>query len=85
MLTHPTLSKLEQMRLSGMATAVSNQLETPDIAVMSSMDRLGLKADHEEAIREDRRLVRRLKMACCTSRPVRPIWTVVRLVDWASD
>ena len=63
MLTHPTLSKLEQMRLSGMATALRNQLETPDIESMSFMDRLGLMVDHEEAVREDRRLTRSLKMA----------------------
>ena len=63
MLIHPTLSKLEQMRLGGMATALRNQLETPDIEAMSFMDRLGLMVDHEEAVREDRRLARRLKMA----------------------
>lgn len=63
MLIHPTLSKLEQMRLGGMATALRNQLETPEIEAMSFMDRLGLMVDHEEAVREDRRLARRLKMA----------------------
>ncbi len=61
MLIHPTVSKLEQMRLGGMATALRNQLEMPDIEAMSFMDRLGLMVDHEEAVREDRRLARRLK------------------------
>ncbi len=63
MLIHPTVSKLEQMRLGGMATALRNQLEMPDIEAMSFMDRLGLMVDHEEAVREDRRLDRRLKTA----------------------
>ncbi len=63
MLIHPTVLKLEQMRLGGMATALRNQLEMPDIEAMSFMDRLGLMVDHEEAVREDRRLARRLKTA----------------------
>ena len=59
MLLHPTISKLEQMRLPGMAAALRDQLETPDIEAMSFLDRLGLMVDHEEALREDRRLARR--------------------------
>lgn len=63
MLIHPTLARLEQMRLSGMVTVLRNQLETPDIAAMSFMDRLDLMVDQEEAVREDRRLAWRLNLA----------------------
>ncbi len=63
MLLHPTLLKLEQMRLNGMAAALRDQLDTPDIDTMPFMDRLGLMVDHEEAVRGDRRLARRLHTA----------------------
>ena len=63
MLLHPTISKLEKMRLSGMAAALRDQLDTPDIEAMPFLDRLGLMVDHEEAVRGDRRLARRLQAA----------------------
>lgn len=63
MLLHPTLLKLEQMRLNGMATALRDQLDTPDMDTMPFLDRLGLMVDHEEAVRGDRRLARRLHTA----------------------
>ena len=63
MLLHPTLLKLEQMRLNGMAAALRDQLDTPDMDTMPFLDRLGLMVDHEEAVRGDRRLARRLHTA----------------------
>ena len=63
MLLHPTLLKLEQMRLRGMAAALQDQLNTPDIDAMPFLDRLGLMVEHEEAVRGDRRLARRLHSA----------------------
>ena len=63
MLAHPTLLKLEQMRLSGMAAALRDQFDMPDIEAMPFLDRLGLMVDHEEAVRGDRRLARRLHTA----------------------
>lgn len=63
MLIHPTLERLEQMRLRGMAAALRDQLEMRGIDDMSFIDRLGLMVDHEEAVRRDRRLARRLKTA----------------------
>ena len=53
---HPTLLKLEQMRLRGMAAVLRDQLETPDIESMPFLDQLGLIVDHEGAVRGDRRL-----------------------------
>jgi len=63
MLLHPTISKLEQMRLLGMAAALRDQLSLPNVESMSFLDRLGLMVDHEEAVRDDRRLTLRLKTA----------------------
>ena len=63
MLVHPTLLKLEQMRLRGMAAALRDQLDTPDMDAMPFLDRLGLMVDHEEAVRADRQLARRLSTA----------------------
>ena len=63
MLLHPTFLKLERMRLSGMAAALRDQLNTPDIDTMPFLDRLGLMVEHEEAVRGDRRLARRLHTA----------------------
>lgn len=53
---HPTISRLEQMRLSGMAAALRDQLDTPGIKAMPFLDRLGLMVNHEEAVRGARRL-----------------------------
>ena len=40
MLLHPTLLKLEQMRRTGMAAALRDQLNTPDIDTMPFLDLL---------------------------------------------
>ena len=53
----------EQMRLSGMAAALRDQLNTPDIDAMPFLDRLGLMVEREEAVRGDRRLTLRLHTA----------------------
>ncbi len=63
MLTHPTLDKLHQMRLTGMAAALTDQLQTPDIASLSFEERLGLLIDREQTTRADRRLKTRLTKA----------------------
>lgn len=56
MLLHPTISKLEQMRLDGMASALRDQLSRSDMDDLSFMDRLGLRVEHEAAVRDTRRL-----------------------------
>lgn len=63
MLTHPTLEKLEQLRFTGMAQALRDQIQTPDLGEMSFLERLGLLVDREMTVREDKRLQRRLKRA----------------------
>lgn len=63
MLTHPTLEKLKEMRLKGMAGAFEDQMQTPDIASLCFEERLGLLVDREQTERENRRLKTRLTKA----------------------
>jgi DNA replication protein DnaC len=63
MLHHPTLDKLQQLRLTGMHRALREQLELPEIEDLSFEERLGLLADRELTEREDRRLQTRLRQA----------------------
>lgn len=63
MLTHPTLAKLEALRLFGMLRALNDQLQTPECARLSFEERLGLLVDREATDRENQRLAARLKRA----------------------
>jgi DNA replication protein DnaC len=63
MLHHPTLDKLTALRLTGMHTALQEQLALPDIDDLSFEERLGLLVDRELTAREDRRLQTRLRQA----------------------
>ena len=63
MLHHPTLEKLQTLRLSGMHKALTEQMNMPDIDALSFEERLGLLADREMTEREDRRLTTRLRQA----------------------
>ena len=63
MLVHPTLDKLESLRLAGMVKAFKEQMEMTDISDMTFEERLGLLADREAADRETRRLKTRLRKA----------------------
>ena len=63
MLTHPTLEKLKEMRLSGMVSALEDQMQTPEIQSLSFEERLGLLVDREQTQRDNRRLKTRLTKA----------------------
>lgn len=63
MLYHPTLEKLQHLRLTGMHKALHEQLDLPDIAALGFEERLGLLADRELTERENRRLQSRLRQA----------------------
>jgi DNA replication protein DnaC len=71
MLTHPTLDKLQALRLHGMAKALSEQLPLPEITARSFEERFGLRVDRELTERDARRLTTRLRQAklrqtaCC--------------------
>jgi len=63
MLIHPTLAKLERLRLFGMQRALNDQMQMPECATLSFEERLGLLVDREVTDRESRRLASRLKQA----------------------
>jgi len=63
MLNHPTLEKLQTLRLFGMYKALTEQMTMPEIDTLSFEERLGLLADREMTEREDRRLKTRLRQA----------------------
>jgi len=63
MLHHPTLEKLQRLRLSGMSKALAEQTAQQEVAALGFEERLGLLADRELTERENRRLTTRLRQA----------------------
>jgi len=63
MLSHPTLEKLDTLKLGGMVKALKEQMEMPDIGELSFEERLGLMVDREINEKDNRRLTMRLKKA----------------------
>lgn len=63
MLNHPTLEKLDTLKLNGMAKALKEQMEMPDIGELSFEERLGLMVDREINERDNRKLALRLRKA----------------------
>lgn len=63
MLNHPTVDKLHQLRLTGMARALAQQAQSREIDQLSFDERLGLLVDCEAAERESRQNAARLKRA----------------------
>ncbi len=63
MLMHPTLEKLQALKLTGMTRALQDQNELSGIDELSFEERLGLLVDREVTERENRRLKSRLKKA----------------------
>ncbi len=63
MLTHPTLDKLQALKFTGMATALAEQMQMPDIEELAFEERLGLLVDRKSTERENRRLSSRLRRA----------------------
>ena len=63
MLHHPTIEKLNELRLFGMRTALIEQYELPDTDALSFEERLGLLVEREHTLRADRRLQTRLRKA----------------------
>ncbi len=63
MLTNPTVEKLREMKLAGMADALVEQLSDPDTTALCFEDRLGLLVDREQTARANRQLKTRLTQA----------------------
>jgi DNA replication protein DnaC len=63
MMYHPTLDKLQQLKLTGMAHALQEQEAVADIGSMPFEERLGLMVDRELTERDNRRMQTRLRAA----------------------
>ena len=63
MLHHPTLDKLQTLRLHGMYHALVEQMPMPEIGALTFAERLGLLVDRACTEREERRLTTRLRQA----------------------
>ena len=63
MLTHPTLDKLQSLKLGGMVQALAEQLQMRDLDKLGFEERLGLLVDREMTERQNRRLRLRLRKA----------------------
>lgn len=63
MLLEPTLARLRELRLAGMAEALEEQQAVPDLQGLSFEDRLGLLVDREATLRKDRRQTQLLRQA----------------------
>jgi|GEM_PF-2798599 len=61
MLLHPTLEKLKTMRFSGMAEALESQMQMDGLNDVGFEKHLGLLLDHEQAVRETRKMNTRLR------------------------
>lgn len=63
MLKQPTIDKLHELRLFGMAKALEEQNASPHYESLDFVDRLGLLVDRESAERDSTRMRLRLKQA----------------------
>jgi DNA replication protein DnaC len=63
MLNHPTYERLTQLRLNGMAKALAEQAQTPEVQALSFEERLGLLVEREATERHNRQTSSRLRRA----------------------
>lgn len=63
MLNHPTVEKLQALKLTGMLKALSEQMTMSEVGDLSFEERLGLLVDREMTERHERRLRTRLHQA----------------------
>ncbi len=63
MMYHPTLEKLQQLKLTGMLHALQEQESIADVRAMPFEERLGLMVDRELTERSNRRMQTRLRAA----------------------
>jgi hypothetical protein len=81
MLNHPTLDKLQQLKLTGMVRAWKEQNLLPEVSALPFEERLGLLVDRELTERDNRRMQLRLKQARLKQQAAiaysRPNWTPI--------
>jgi len=70
MLNQPTIEKLHNMKLHGMADAFREQLETTELSQLSFEERFALLVDQQWLWKENRALARRLRQAKLKERGV---------------
>jgi DNA replication protein DnaC len=63
MLNHPTLDKLQTLKLTGMTTALLEQMQSTEVDSLAFEERLGLLVDREMTYRDNRRMTSRLRRA----------------------
>lgn len=63
MLLQPTLARLRDLRLTGMADALEEQQALPDVQSLSFEDRLTFLVEREATVRQDRRQTQLLRQA----------------------
>jgi DNA replication protein DnaC len=63
MLNHPTVDKLQTLKLTGMIAALLEQSESTEIDSLAFEERLGLLVDREITYRDNRRMTSRLRRA----------------------
>lgn len=63
MLTHPTMERLQELGLRGMADAFAEQLANPTSQELDFVERFTLLVEREATLRSSRRMERRLKEA----------------------
>ncbi len=63
MLNHPTLDRLNELGLFGMAKAFSELMTSGDAATLPLAEGLGLLLDRESSYRNDKRLASKLRYA----------------------
>ena len=66
MLTHPTEQRLVALGLGGMAKALAEQRQQPDIAALTFEERLGLLVDREAIERENKWMICEEIFLCAT-------------------
>ena len=82
MLTHPTIEKLHNLKLTGMVKALTDQQQMFEIDSLGFEERLGLLVDREETERENRKLALRLKRPSSGSQPLLKISTSAAPEGW---
>jgi DNA replication protein DnaC len=63
MMTQQTMERLHELRLTGMAQALEEQMRMRDMESLAFEDRLALLLEREITVRDDRRLTRLLQIA----------------------
>ena len=63
MLSHPTYERLTELRLTGMARALAEQAQHPDIQALTFEERLGLLVEREATFSHNRQTSTRLRRA----------------------